>query len=129
MKNKLWQKMKMFDGSGGDLLRSSLVFLLVSYFILFCLESVLPGLVISVFNFNLFLFLIVALIFLFSWKKNKTGNPSGNSSELANYLVALVVVILCLALFVILYKISLLETFLIIALTLLLLKSVYAVIK
>ncbi|GEM_PF-897560 len=84
---------------------SSLVYLLC-----FAGESILPGIVIEIFNFNLLLFIIVGMMTFLIFSKDKSANIKVNLKNQKKILIALILIFI-FTLFIVLYKVSLFETF------------------
>jgi len=101
-----------------DFLRKLFAMTAMLYLIFFGLETILPGLIIDIFNFNFLLFLALGslALMLFGAKEEKVDWPVLNSKAAAFFTFA--IIFLSLVLMVALYKVSLLESFFYLVLTL-----------
>lgn len=93
-----------------DFVRKLVMCTALIYLILFALESVLPGIVIEVFNFNLLLFAIVGMMTFVLYadsKKPAKKNVIKKSSQ--QKITIFLALIFLFTMFVVLYKASLLE--------------------
>ncbi len=108
----LKNKLKIFENPVLiDFIKKSVLSLTFIYLSLFALESVLPGIVIEVFNFNLLLFIIVVMmafvLYIDGVKEDEKQSLKGHKQLI---LIISLSILFILTMFVVLYKVSLFET-------------------
>ncbi|HHX58302.1 MAG TPA: hypothetical protein GX706_00830 [Candidatus Moranbacteria bacterium] len=93
-------------------IKIAMVFLLI-YAIFFCAETVLPGLIVSIFNFNWLLVAALGLLIIFLsissdfFFKRRLKLSKSQMSQYPKGLILVVIVLLLITLFFALYKVSL----------------------
>lgn len=110
-----------------DFARKLTICLALVYLFCFVLESVLPGIVIEVFNFNLLLFSIVFLMTFLLFAGDSSKKKVGKKQQ--KYAFLLLAFIFLVTMFVVLYRVSLLETAIYLVLTLALLRQISRIFK
>jgi len=105
---------KIFFGEvAQDLVGKLFIVLAIVYLLLFCGESVMPGLVMDVLNINILLLLILAGVGYFAYLE-KRGLRIEQKLKLgklaAHFMIALILLVVAAALFIVQYKISIPET-------------------
>lgn len=110
-----------------DFAKKLTICLALVYLFCFALESVLPGIVIEVFNFNLLLFSIVFLMtfLLFTVSNSKKGIKKKQQK----YAFLLLAFVFLVTMFIVLYRVSLFETTVYLVLTLALIRQISGVFK
>ncbi|MBT3355892.1 hypothetical protein HN784_00815 [bacterium] len=90
-----------------DLVRKSTVVLVVFYLGCFAVESILPGVVMEAFNFNILLFLIVAMIASITFSEKESDVIVFKKTQ--KYLFVFLLILFLGTLFIVLYRVSLVE--------------------
>ncbi len=121
----LKNKFKIFENKVLlDFVKKSLALVAFVYLSFFALESILPGIVMDVFNFNFLLFAIVAMMaFVMFFDEKKDEKKEQDISEYKyKIIMAILLLLFVLTLGTVLYKVSLLETGIYLVFCLLLMK-------
>jgi hypothetical protein len=93
-----------------DFIKKLVMCTAVIYLIFFALESVLPGIVIEVFNFNLLLFAIVGMMTFILYADNQKPVKEGATKESSWQKITIFLALVFLfTMFVVLYRVSLIE--------------------
>lgn len=104
----------------------------IIYLLLFCAESILPGMVIEVFNINILLFFLIVAVGYFAWLENNKlrSNQKLQLGKMISYSVVVVLMpIAVVTLFIVQYKIGIIESVFYIALSFLITKLFYHMIN
>jgi len=125
------EKLISFEGAQ-DVVERFFVVMGIVYLLLFCAESILPGMVIEVFNINTLLFFLIAAVGYFAWlEKNKLRSSQKlQLGKMISYSVVVVLMpIAVITLFIVQYKIGIVESIFYIALSFLITKLFYHMIN
>ena len=127
------QKLQKFisQEASQDFIGKLFVVLAIVYLLLFCGESILPGMVMEVFNINILLLFLIGSIGYFAWL-NKKGLKSFElkiSKILALATLIILATTIAATLFIVQYKIGAIESIFYIILTALTAKLFYEMIN
>jgi len=112
-----------------DFLRKSFIMLVLAYLLLFGLETILPGLVMDIFNINHLLFAILAILFVFLFSKTKLPKPGSKKNKKFLWFFFPALIFLSGVLVIALFRASLIESFFYLFLVLIISRLIWTNIK
>jgi hypothetical protein len=120
------QRFKL-SSSKQDLVEKLTVVFIVTYLLLFGAEAILPGVVAGVFNLNWLLLMVFGLLVILFLGGQESKSKKNN--QWWRWVSILLMLFLSLVLVIVLYKISLIESFLYLALVLITGKLLYELVR
>lgn len=115
-----------------DLIGKLFVVLAIVYLLLFCGESILPGMVMEVFNINILLLFLIGSVGYFAWL-DKKGLKNFELKKIGKILALAILIILATTilatLFIVQYKIGIIESIFHIVLAFLIVRLFYEMIN